>query len=129
MILLFVFAASFGGRSLFADDLSFFAHCPLSKPTTDRKPDAYTNRLISGLSVGQGIFCNLLVLLLASKYIILITAIDVEFDRIQCDQSLPAYAEDGDVFMTCNDGSSTRCTFGQDVMIRGICKFHRRFLS
>ena len=65
---------------------------------------------------------NVLALLLASTYIIFISAIDVEFDRIQCDQSLPVYAEDGDVFMTCNDGSSTRCTFGQDIMIRGTRK-------
>jgi hypothetical protein len=48
--------------------------------------------------------------------------LDISFDKIQCDQSLPAYASTDDVRMTCNDGEDTRCSFGQDVMIRGTRK-------
>ena len=63
-----------------------------------------------------------LTLLLASASIGSVRALDISFDRIQCDLSLPAYASTDDVRMTCNDGEDTRCSFGQDVMIRGTRK-------
>lgn len=63
-------------------------------------------------------------LLLASAYISSIGALDIAFDRIQCDQSLPAYASADDVRMTCDDGQNTRCSFGQDAMIRGTLQYH-----
>jgi len=50
-------------------------------------------------------------------------ALDVTFDTIQCDESLPAFALTDNVQMTCNDGESTRCSFGQDVLITGSLQY------
>ena len=74
------------------------------------------------------LIATLLILILSTTYLSNFTiALDIEFDSIQCDTSLPAYALDGDLQMTCDDGSSTKCSFGQDAVISGTSKFHRRF--
>ena len=44
-------------------------------------------------------------------------ALDLEIDHVQCDTSLPAYAEADAITMKC-DGN-TRCTLGEDAMISG----------
>ena len=66
---------------------------------------------------------RLSVLLLALACISGAGALDIAFDRLQCDESLPVYATSGDIVMTCNDGSSNRCSFGQEANIRGTCKW------
>lgn len=63
------------------------------------------------------------ILLLASACIGGARALDIAFDRLQCDESLPVYADSKDIVMTCSDGSSNRCTFGQETNIRGTCKW------
>jgi len=68
-------------------------------------------------------FTRLLTLLLALACIGCTGALDIALDSITCDQSLPAYASTDDVRMTCNDGKSSRCSFGQDVMIRGTLQY------
>lgn len=45
--------------------------------------------------------------------------LDLEFDSIVCNQSLPAYVHS--TSMTCNDGDK-RCTFGSTVTIAGTSK-------
>jgi len=62
-------------------------------------------------------------LLLALACIGCAGALDVAFDTIQCDESLPAFALADNVQMTCNDGESTRCSFGQDVLITGSLQY------
>jgi len=51
-------------------------------------------------------------------------ALDIAFDELYCNKSLPVYATAGDVQMTCNDEQSTRCSFGQDVSLRGSLQYH-----
>jgi hypothetical protein len=51
----------------------------------------------------------------------LTSALDLEFDSIQCDTKLPAYAEENGITMTCN--GSTRCTMGDSAVISGESKF------
>ena len=63
------------------------------------------------------------ILLLASACIGGARALDIAFDRLQCDESLPVYADSKDIVMTCSDGSSNRCTFGQEANIRGTRKW------
>lgn len=63
------------------------------------------------------------ILILASACIGGTGALDIAFDRLQCDESLPVYADSNDIVMTCSDGSSNRCTFGQEANIRGTCKW------
>ncbi len=46
------------------------------------------------------------------------SGLDVAFDYIQCDTSLPVYAEPNGITMTCN-GGETRCTFGQNATFTG----------
>ena len=53
-------------------------------------------------------------------------ALDIAFDELYCNKSLPVYATAGDVQMTCNDEQSTRCSFGQDVSLRGSCELKSR---
>lgn len=67
---------------------------------------------------------RLCVLLLAMACISGAGALDIAFDRLQCDESLPVYATSGDIVMTCNDGSSNRCSFGQQANIRGTLQYH-----
>lgn len=62
-----------------------------------------------------------LALLLASSFIGSTGAIDIAFDTLQCDESLPAYASPDDVIMTCEEGN-TRCSFGKEISIRGTRK-------
>lgn len=64
-----------------------------------------------------------LTLLLASARIDRARALDISFNNIQCDESLPVFAVAEEVHMTCNDGESTRCSFGQDVMISGRLQY------
>jgi len=64
-----------------------------------------------------------LALLLASAFIGSTGAIDIAFDTLQCDESLPAYASPEDVIMTCEEGN-TRCSFGKEVSIRGTLQYH-----
>ena len=49
-------------------------------------------------------------------------ALDIALGGIECDESLPVYASPYNVQITCNDGETDRCSFGQDVMITGTCK-------
>ena len=49
-------------------------------------------------------------------------ALDIVLGSVQCDESLPVYASPDDVRMTCNDGETNRCSFGEDVLIQGSCK-------
>jgi hypothetical protein len=53
------------------------------------------------------------------------TALDIEFDKVTCDESLPAYVTEGNLQMTCNNGDDSRCTFGTTVAISGYSKFFR----
>lgn len=78
--------------------------------------------------MGSPSLTRFLTLLLASVSIGSVRALDISFDRIQCDKSLPAYASTDDVRMTCNDGEDTRCSFGQDVMIRGTRKLQPQLI-
>ena len=48
-------------------------------------------------------------------------ALDLELHVVTCDESLPIFANTGDVGMTCN--GNNRCTFGSDAIIEGSCKF------
>ena len=43
------------------------------------------------------------------------TALDVEIESYQCDDSYPVTA---DIYMECTDGSS-RCTFGEEISVYG----------
>lgn len=63
-----------------------------------------------------------IIMLLASACVSSVGAMDIEFKKLQCDQSLPAYAMADDIQMTCNDGQNTKCSFGQEVNIRGTCE-------
>lgn len=45
------------------------------------------------------------------------SGLDLEFDSIECDTTLPAFAEANGIVMTC-DGN-TRCTFGENATIAG----------
>ncbi|KAG7362729.1 hypothetical protein IV203_026089 [Nitzschia inconspicua] len=61
-----------------------------------------------------------------------INALDIEFNRITCDQSLPAYVLQDNLKVTCNGGSNTRCTFGETVQITGTMQYknlYKHFLS
>ena len=69
------------------------------------------------------VFPRCLTLVLACAFIDCAQALDIAFDTIQCDQTLPAFASTNDVRMTCNNGESTRCSFGDDVMIRGTREY------
>ena len=62
------------------------------------------------------------VLLLLSSIATISTALDIEFDKIICDQNLPAYVLEDNVRMTCNNGADSRCTFGESVTISGSSK-------
>jgi hypothetical protein len=55
--------------------------------------------------------------------VVLSESIDLTLDGITCDGGLPIYALDGDISMSCN--GKTRCTFGDQVIISGSCKFHQ----
>jgi len=71
------------------------------------------------------LIATLLILILSTTYLSNFTiALDIEFDSIQCDTSLSAYVLDGDLQMTCDDGSSTKCSFGQDAVISGTMQYH-----
>ena len=59
-------------------------------------------------------------LLLFFSSIILCDGLDLQFDKIQCDQSLPAYAADGELSVTCS--GSKRCSFGDTALISGLRK-------
>jgi hypothetical protein len=63
------------------------------------------------------------VFLLLSALSTITNALDIEFDKIICDQSLPAYVLEDNVQMTCNNGVDSRCTFGNSVVISGSSKF------
>ena len=62
---------------------------------------------------------SLLVLLSSNTKV---NALDIEFDKITCDQSLPAYISEDNMQMTCNNGNDSRCTFGTTVAISGVSK-------
>lgn len=49
------------------------------------------------------------------------SGLDIAVDYIQCDTSLPAYAEPNGLTMAC-DGSS-RCTMGQNATLSGKREF------
>ena len=46
--------------------------------------------------------------------------LDLQFNKISCDESLPAYASGGEMTVTC--GGESRCTFGDTALISGLCK-------
>lgn len=48
-------------------------------------------------------------------------ALDLTFDSLTCDTSLPAYADDNGITMTCN--GSNKCSLGDNSLIMGSCKF------
>ena len=54
-------------------------------------------------------------------------ALDLEFNSISCDTTLPAFAYDGDIQVTCydevNGGSRKRCSLGQQVLISGRLQY------
>jgi hypothetical protein len=50
-----------------------------------------------------------------------VSGLDVAFDYIQCDTSLPVYAEPNGITMSCN--GETRCTFGQNATFAGKREF------
>ncbi len=50
-----------------------------------------------------------------------VNALDLEFDKLVCNTSLPAYIYPDKASMTCN-GGQTRCTFGSAVTIAGTSK-------
>jgi hypothetical protein len=50
-------------------------------------------------------------------------ALDLSFEKIVCDETLPAYALEDDVHMLCN--GDNRCTFGDQTTISGNRKFVR----
>lgn len=60
---------------------------------------------------------SLVVLALAS----VASGLDIAFDYVECDTSLPAYTEPNGITMTCNE--KLRCTFGQNATIAGKCEF------
>jgi len=47
-----------------------------------------------------------------------VSGLDLAFDYIQCDTTLPIYAEPNAITMSCND-KNTRCTFGQNATFTG----------
>mmetsp|Transcript_11125 Transcript_11125/g.26735 ORF Transcript_11125/g.26735 Transcript_11125/m.26735 type:complete len:272 (-) Transcript_11125:109-924(-) len=51
-------------------------------------------------------------------------ALDIVLGSVKCDESLPVYAFPEDVQMTCNNGESNRCSFGQDVLIEGSLQYN-----
>mmetsp|Transcript_28113 Transcript_28113/g.76272 ORF Transcript_28113/g.76272 Transcript_28113/m.76272 type:complete len:271 (+) Transcript_28113:219-1031(+) len=63
-------------------------------------------------------------LLLAASRIAFTNALDIEFDRIECDEKLPAYVSFAEIQMTCDNGANTRCSFGSDVNMKGILFYH-----
>lgn len=50
-----------------------------------------------------------------------VNALDIEFDKLVCNQSLPAYIYPDTASMTCNNGQ-TRCTLGSTINIAGTGK-------
>jgi hypothetical protein len=62
----------------------------------------------------------LLAIAVLTSLVDLSQSIDLELSLVTCDESLPIYANKGDVAMTCN--GATRCTFGSDAIIEGSCK-------
>jgi hypothetical protein len=48
-------------------------------------------------------------------------ALDLAFDKIVCDETLPAYAFEDDLQMQCN--GDARCTFGDEALLSGKSKF------
>eukprot|EP00536_Pseudo-nitzschia_multiseries_P002553 jgi/Psemu1/283801/fgenesh1_pg.34_\ len=63
-------------------------------------------------------------LLLAASRVAFTDALDIELDRIVCDETLPSYVSVADVQMTCNSGANTRCSFGTDIHLKGIMHYH-----
>jgi len=55
------------------------------------------------------------------------SALDIEFDKAVCDQTLPAYIYDGNLEMTCDNGMNSRCTFGSNVQISGMMTYNRLY--
>lgn len=49
------------------------------------------------------------------------SALDLQLDKIQCDASLPAYAEENGISMTCS--GNTKCTMGDYAIVSGESKF------
>jgi hypothetical protein len=48
-------------------------------------------------------------------------ALDLSFDKIVCDNTLPAYALEDGLQMQCS--GDTRCTFGDEALLSGNSKF------
>lgn len=73
-------------------------------------------------------YCSALALLLVlSNASFFANALDIEFDRIQCDETLSAYSSFSEIEVTCNDGKDTRCSFGNDVNIKGMLHYHNLY--
>lgn len=49
-------------------------------------------------------------------------ALDLEFDKIECNDTLAAYAYQDDVHMDCSGDS--RCSFGEQALIYGNRRFY-----
>ena len=58
---------------------------------------------------------------------VVVDALDLEFNSIQCDTTLPAFAYDGDIQVTCSDnvhgGTRKRCSLGQQILISGRLQY------
>mmetsp|Transcript_2533 Transcript_2533/g.5520 ORF Transcript_2533/g.5520 Transcript_2533/m.5520 type:complete len:363 (-) Transcript_2533:207-1295(-) len=59
--------------------------------------------------------------------VLMTDALDLEFNSIQCDTTLPAFAYDGDIQVTCyddvNGGTRKRCSLGQQILISGRLQY------
>jgi hypothetical protein len=77
----------------------------------------------SSLSPYKSVVTTFLSLVLLSTLKNTVRALDIEFDKITCDQTLPAYVSDGNLQMTCNNGNDSRCSFGTTVAISGVSKW------
>jgi hypothetical protein len=53
-------------------------------------------------------------------------ALDLMFDHIQCDTSLPAYAYEDDITMECS--GEKKCSFGDTALISGNSKFRLKLM-
>ena len=64
------------------------------------------------------LYAVLLLVLLGSS-----DSIDLELKSVTCDQTLPIFAMDNGVQLTCKGNS--RCTFGDDALISGTRKSNK----
>jgi len=77
--------------------------------------------------VSQSSLSGFLILLVTSACIGSTGALDISFNRLQCDESLPAFAVTDDVKMTCQNGESNRCSFGQEIRLEGSLQYNELY--